>query len=158
MAPFTDLSPLLCLLYALAGPGMLAAMLALIALVRTNRRGFNAVVVVSLAPLLLGGLLAYALMWPESAAFRELVLASFPSLCVLAGVAALTLALAALVRPHRALRRAGLAALVVTVVACGFIVADLRTGILGEFFWQDGATRVRVALDQVPQRLVRARR
>jgi hypothetical protein len=123
MAPFTDLSPLLCLVYALAGPGMLAAMLALVALVRPNRRGFNAVVVLSLAPLLLGGLLVYALMWPESAVFREIVLASFSSLCVLAGLAALTvvLALAALVRPHRALRRAGLAALVVTVVVCGFI-------------------------------------
>lgn len=156
MAPFTDLSPLLCLVYALAGPGMLAAMLALIALVRPNRRGFNAVVVLSLAPLLLGGLLVYALMWPETDVFREIVLAAFPSLCVLAGLAALTvvLALAALVRPLRGLRGAGLAALVVTVVACGFIVADVRTGILGEFFWQDGATRVRVALEQVPQRLV----
>lgn len=155
MAPFTDISPLLCLLYVLGGPAMLVALLALVVATRPNRRWPHALAVLGLAPVLVASLVVHALMWSATDHAREGALAGIPSLCALAGLAALSvlLALAALVWPRRILRVAGLLALIATVVASAVLVASARALIVDMFFWQDGVTQVRIATDQAPQRL-----
>lgn len=154
MALFTDVSLLELAAYVLGGPGALVTLLALVALMRPNRRARNAVVALALSPLIAVWLLIVAALYSDADEFRVLV--PYSSSLYLAGLAALAvvLALAALVCPRRrALHVAGTIALVATLAGCFWIVADIRAAILGEFFWQDGATLVRVAVGQVPQRL-----
>lgn len=155
MALFTDVSPLELAFYVLCGPGALAILLALVALMRPNRRRRNAVVALALGPLIAAWLMMVAGVLFEADDLLELV-PHFPSLYVLAGFGALAvvLALAALVRPgYRILHGASTLALVATLAGCGWIVTGIRAAVLDEFFWRDGATLVRVALEQVPQRL-----